>query len=30
MVTVRFSLEDTEKALNADNLPGNLKTMVVL
>ncbi|MCW2870215.1 NAD(P)-dependent alcohol dehydrogenase [Actinacidiphila oryziradicis] len=30
LVTGRFSLEDAEKALNADRTPGSLKTIVVL
>jgi L-iditol 2-dehydrogenase len=30
LVTARFSLEDAEKALNADKTPGSLKTIVVL
>jgi L-iditol 2-dehydrogenase len=30
LVTARYSLADTEKALNTDKIPGSLKTMVVL
>ncbi|MER6351970.1 NAD(P)-dependent alcohol dehydrogenase [Streptomyces sp. NPDC001634] len=30
VVTARFALEDTEKALNNDKVPGTLKTLVVL
>ncbi|MFF4214404.1 NAD(P)-dependent alcohol dehydrogenase [Streptomyces sp. NPDC001796] len=30
LVTARFALEDTEKALNNDKVPGTLKTLVVL
>ncbi|MER6123103.1 NAD(P)-dependent alcohol dehydrogenase [Streptomyces sp. NPDC001795] len=30
LVTARFALEDTEKALNNDKVPGTLKTLMVL